>query len=322
MQTLTPFLLRRLPSAVAVIIVGSVVVFALLRLIPGDPAEALAGSDAPPEAVDAIRSTLGLNESPVSQYFSWIGSLLTLHLGHSLVIGGDIGSLIGEAAGRTLLLTIAAVLVAVILALIVSVGAELVNRPWARALATAFATLGVALPTFVTGALVIIVFGVVFLVLPAGGIPRDGLLDRPDITVQYLALPALCLALPAAATLTRFLDESIRSELGQPYVTTARALGISRRRILLTQVLPNALPPAVTVLGLQIGQLLGGAVIIEALFAWPGLGHLIHQAVTVRDYPVVQVLLLLSVVLFVLIQLITDLLHSTLDPRIRLEGTR
>lgn len=294
------------------------VVFALLRLIPGDPAEALAGSDAPPEAVAALRDDLGLTASPVSQYLSWIGSLLTLHPGRSLVIGGDIATLVGEAAGRTLLLTTTAVLLAVVLALVVSVGAELVDRRWARSAATAFATLGVALPTFVTGALAIIVFGVVFVVLPAGGVPRDGLLDRPDITAQYLLLPAVCLALPSAAALTRFLDESVRTELGQPYATTARALGIPRRRILLTQVLP----PAVTVLGLQIGQLLGGAVIVEALFAWPGLGHLIHQAVAVRDYPVVQVLLLLSVVLFVVIQLVTDLIHANLDPRIRLEGAR
>lgn len=319
---MTSYLLKRLPSAIAVIIAGSIVVFALLRLIPGDPAESLAGSDATPEAVAAIRQDLGLDASPISQYFSWIGGLLTFNLGQSLVIGGDIGSLIAEAAGRTILLTATAVLFAILIALLFSVGAELVNRRWARTASTAFATLGVAVPTFVTGALAIIVFGVVFIVLPAGGVPRDGLLDRPDITFQYLLLPALCLSLPAAAALTRFLNESIEAELGQPYVTTARAVGISRPRILLTQVLPNALPPAVTVLGLQIGQLLGGAIIIEALFAWPGLGYLIQNAVGQRDYPVVQVLLLLSVVLFVIIQVITDLIHSTLDPRIRLEGAR
>lgn len=316
------YLLKRLPSALAVIVAGSIVVFALLRLIPGDPAESLAGSDATPEAVAAIRDDLGLNSSPISQYFSWIGGLLTFNLGESLVIGGDIGSLIAESVGRTVLLTVTAVVFAVILALLFSVGAEVVNRRWARTVSTAFATLGVAVPTFVTGALAIIVFGVVFIVLPAGGIPRDGLLDRPDITFQYLLLPALCLALPAAAALTRFLNDSIQAELGQPYVTTARAVGVSRHRILLTQVLPNALPPSVTVLGLQIGQLLGGAVIIEALFAWPGVGYLIQQAVAQRDYPVVQVLLLLSVVLFVIVQLVTDLIHSTIDPRIRLEGAR
>lgn len=319
---MTTYLLKRLPSAIAVIIAGSIVVFALLRLIPGDPADALAGSDATPEAVAAIRDDLGLNSSPISQYFTWIGGLLTFNLGQSLVIGGDIGSLIAESAGRTLLLTATAVLFAVVLALVFSLGAVVVNRRWARSVSTAFATLGVAVPTFVTGALAIIVFGVVFIVLPAGGVPREGLLDRPDITFQYLLLPALCLSLPAAAALTRFLNESVQTELGQPYVTTARAVGISRRRILVTQVLPNALPPAITVLGLQIGQLLGGAVIIEALFAWPGLGYLIQQAVAQRDYPVVQVLLLLSVVLFVIVQLVTDLIHSTLDPRIRLEGAR
>ncbi|HIW91868.1 MAG TPA: ABC transporter permease [Candidatus Corynebacterium avicola] len=316
------YLLKRLPSALAVIVVGSIVVFALLRLVPGDPAASLAGSDATPEAVAAIREELGLNASPISQYFSWIGDILTFNLGQSLVIGGDIASLITESLGRTVLLTVTAVVFAVILALLFSVGAELINRRWAHSVTTAFATLGVAVPTFVTGTVAIILFGVVFIVLPAGGVPRDGLLARPDITFQYLLLPALCLSLPAAAALTRFLSNSIQAELGQPYVTTARAVGVSRRRILLTQVLPNALPPAVTVLGLQIGQLLGGALIIEALFAWPGVGYLVQQAVAQRDYPVVQVVLLLSVVLFVIIQLLTDLIHSTLDPRIRLEGAR
>lgn len=319
---MTRYLVRRLPSALAVLVVGSVVIFALLRLIPGDAAGTLAGPDASPEAVAALRGELGLDAPAVSQYFSWIGGILTLRFGDSLVIGGDIGTLVAESVGRTLLLTGTAVVLAVVLALVFSVGAELVGTRWARAASTAFATLGVAVPTFVTGALAIIVFGVVFIVLPAGGIPRDRLLDRPDITAQYLLLPALCLSLPAGAALTRFLNESLQTELDRPYVTTARAVGVPRRRILLTQVLPNALPPAVTVLGLQIGQLLGGAVIIEALFAWPGVGYLVQQAVAQRDYPVVQVVLLLSVALFVVVQLATDLIHATLDPRIRLEGAR
>ena len=312
------YLVRRIPSALGVLIAGSILIFALVRLIPGDPAEVLAGSDASPESIAAIRTELGLDQSVFTQYFSWILSVLSLDLGRSLVIGGLIADLIGAAAVNTLVLTLAALVLAVVLALVLSVGVELIDKPWVRALSNAVSTLAVAIPNFVTGTVLLIFFGVVLVVLPAGGIPRAGLFDRPDITFQYLILPALVLALPLAAALTRFINDSITREMNSSYVTTARALGIPRRRILLTQVLPNALPPSITVLGLQIGQLLGGAVIVETLFAWPGLGYLTQQAITGRDYPVVQALLLLSVALFVVIQVATDLIHARLDPRIRL----
>src|SRR5207244_2391256 len=140
-------------------------------------------------------------------------------------------------------------------------------------------TLAVALPTFVTGVLLVLVFAVVLPVLPAGGVPPDGFVARPDIAVQYLLLPALCLALPTAAAVSRFLTDALQTQLRQPYVTTAAALGISRRRVVLTQVLRNALPSTVTLLGIQVGVLLGGAVLVEAIFAWPGLGRLVEQGI-------------------------------------------
>ncbi len=312
------FLLRRVSSALGVLLVGSILIFSLIRLIPGDPAESLAGVDASPEAVAAIRDELGLNRPAISQYFTWIAGILTLDPGRSLVIGGVIADLLADAALNTVILTGAALLLAVGLALVLSVGTELSDRRWVKSLSDALTTIAVAVPNFVTGTVLLIVFGVLLALLPAGGLPREGLFSRPDVTLQYLILPAVVLALPVAASLTRFLNDAITRELTSSYVTTARALGIPRRRILLTQVLPNALPPAITVLGLQIGHLLGGAVIVEALFAWPGLGLLTQQAITGRDYPLVQVLLLLSVALFVTIQVITDLVHARLDPRLRI----
>lgn len=313
--------LSRLPSALIVLVVGSVVIFTLLRLVPGDPALVLAGPDASPEALAALRSELGLDGSQLTQYFAWLAGIVTFDLGRSLVLGGDIGSLLLDALGNTLTLAGAALLVAVILAFTLATVSVIVDRKWLNSVVTAFGTVAVAIPNFVTGAVLVVLFGVVWAVLPAGGIPRRGLLDDPGISVQYLLLPAVCLALPIAAALTRFLTESLRSQLSEPYVTTARALGISRRRIVLTQVLPNALPSTVTVLGIQTGHLIGGAVLVEAIFAWPGLGHLIERAIASRDYPVVQVMLLFSVALFVVIQLATDLVNATLDPRIRLGDT-
>lgn len=312
--------LRRIPSALIVLVVGSVVIFALLRLVPGDPAVILAGPDSSPEALESIRDELGLTGSQFGRYFSWLGGIATLDLGRSLILGGDISTLLLDALGNTLVLAVAALLLALVISFVLSTVSVIVDRPWLNSLATAFGTVAVAIPNFVTGAILMVLFGVVWAVLPAGGIPRKGFLDDPGITLQYLVLPAVCLALPIAAALTRFLTESLRSQLAEPYVTTARALGISRRRIVLTQVLPNALPSTVTVLGIQIGHLLGGAVLVEAIFAWPGLGNLLERAISSRDYPVVQVMLLFSVGLFVVIQLVTDLVNASLDPRIRLGG--
>ncbi|GAA2998731.1 hypothetical protein GCM10020229_08920 [Kitasatospora albolonga] len=196
------------------------------------------------------------------------------------------------------------------------IGATVRRGPVAAAV-RAFTTTVLAVPPFVTGVLLVLVFAVTLRLLPAGG--HESILDQPDIGLQYLLLPALCLALPSAAILARYLKDGLERALAEDYVRTATALGVSRRRIVWRHALPNALPPAVTVLGLQVGQLLGGAVLVEAIFAWPGLGQLAEQGVLRRDYPVVQDLLLLLVAVYVAVQLLTDLVYTWLDPRIRWE---
>lgn len=317
---MTRYVLSRVPSAVLVLLAASVLVFSIIRLVPGDPAVSLAGADASPEAVAAIRADLGLDRPLPVQYVDWLGGLLTGDLGRSYVVGVDITALLADGLANTLVLTAAALLLAVGIALATSLAAVLAGRRWLTSALDGFNTAAVALPTFVTGTLLIVLLAVVLRVLPAGGTPPLGFTTRPDLAVQYLLMPALCLALPVSAALSRFLTEALRTQLEAPYVTTARALGISHRRIVLTQALPNALPSAVTVLGVQVGALLGGAVIVEAIFAWPGLGLLIEQAISGRDYPLVQVLLMLSVAVFVTTQLVTDVVNALLDPRIRLGG--
>jgi peptide/nickel transport system permease protein len=316
------YVLLRVPSAVLVLFLASVLIFFTLRLVPGDPALTLAGPDASPATVAEIRSSLGLDQSIVSQYVDWIGGMLRLDPGRSYSVGGEIVDLVRAGMGNTLALALAALVLAIAITLVASIASVLVERRWLDHLLAAGNTLAVALPTFVTGPLLVIVFAVVLQRLPAGGAPPDGFIARPQAAFQYLLLPAVCLALPVAAALTRFLTESLRTQLEQPYVTTARALGIPRRRIVLTQALPNALPPAITILGVQVGALLGGAVLVESIFAWPGLGLLIEQAIAARDYPLVQALLLLSVLVFVVSQLLTDVVNAWLDPRIRLGGAR
>ena len=314
------YVLRKAPSTLLVLVLASFLIFSLIRLVPGDPVAALAGPDATPEARAAIRADLGLDRPLLSQYVVWLGDVLTLDLGRSYRLGGQVSDLLADGATNTLVLTFTALALAALLALAASTLTVVLDKPWLNSVMSAVNTVAVAVPTFVTGLVLVLVFAVLLRLLPAGGTPPDGYLARPDITLQYLLLPAICLALPAAAALTRFLTESLRTQMRQPYVMTARALGIPRRRIVLTQALRNALPSSLTVLGIQFGTLLGGAVLVEAIFAWPGLGRLVEQGISARDYPVVQVLLLLSVAVFVLTQLLTDVLQATLDPRIRIEG--
>lgn len=314
------YLLVRASTALLVLWLASVGVFALIRLVPGDPVDVLAGPDATAESRATIAAELGLDKPFWAQYATWVGDLVTGDLGRSYQVGGEVAELLADGALNTIVLTLTAVTLAAAGALAASALAVLADRRWLNHLLAVANTAAVAVPTFATSLILVLIFAVIWRVLPAGGTPPGGLFARPDITVQYLALPALALALPAWASLTRFLTESLHTQLRQPYVTTARALGIPRHRIMLTQALPNALPPAVTVLGLQTGHLLGGAVLVEAVFAWPGLGRLIEQGISSRDYPVVQVLLLVSVVVFVTIQLATDVIQAWLDPRVQLVG--
>ncbi|MFB7588920.1 ABC transporter permease [Streptomyces sp. NPDC056169] len=311
------YLLRRLPSALLVLLLASLLVFAVLRLVPGDPAAVLAGPDASAEAEAAIRARLGLDDPLPAQYARWIGGLLTGDLGPSYAIGGQTADLIGDGIGATVELTLGALLFVVVLGTAFGiVGATSHNR-WLRGTVRILTTGALAVPPFVTGVLLVLLFAVLLGVLPPGG--RVPLLTAPDLGVQYLLLPALCLALPSAAVLGRYLEDSIGRALAEDYVRTATAAGIAPRRLLWRHALPNALPPVVTLLGMQTGHLLGGAVLVEAIFAWPGLGQLAEQALVRRDYPVVQDLLLLLVTVFVLVQLLTDLAHAWLDPRIRWE---
>ncbi|WP_066909402.1 ABC transporter permease [Millisia brevis] len=318
---MTRYLITRIASALTVLVIASIAIFLILRLVPGDPATSLAGPDATEESIAAIRAELGLDAPLLDQYLSWIGGVLTFDLGRSYLLGGSIADLVTAGLTNTVTLAVSALFFAVVVALVLSVA--VVAWPGRRlsAVVGAVNTIGVALPPFVTGVLLVLFFAIVVPILPAGGVPPDGFLARPDITVQYLLLPTICLGLPVAAALTRFLTESLRTEMRQPYVLTARALGVGRFELVTRTALRNALPPMLTVLGIQTGQLLGGAVLVEAIFAWPGIGQLIEQGISRRDYPVVQVLLLLSVAIFVIIQLIGDIAHARLDPRIRIGGT-
>ncbi|GHJ41529.1 ABC transporter permease [Streptomyces sp. TS71-3] len=311
------YALRRVPSALLVLLIASVVIFGVLHLAPGDPAVIAAGPDAPPRTVEAVRHQLGLDTSLPHQYLSWLRGAVTGDFGESYIRGLPVSTLIGNGLGNTLELTLGAIVLAIGLGGTAGLTLSAARGRIVRSATAALTALAFAMPPYVTGVLLVMVFAITNRILPAGG--HASLLADPEIGVQYLIMPAFALALPAAATLARFLSASIRRVYDEEFIRTGTAKGLRPRRIVLRHALPNALPPVVTVLGIQVGQMLGGAIVVEAIFAWPGVGQLIIDSLKTSDYVVVQSLLLISVTVFVLLQTLTELLHAVIDPRLRLE---
>lgn len=311
------YAVRRVPSAVVVLLVASVIVFIVPRLAEGDAADVLAGPDASDATRDAVRQDLGLDRSPVVQYALWMRGLVTGDLGTSYIRKQSATEAIGTALGQTLTLTVGALLVALVLGGVggIVMGAGR-NRAVTRAV-SAMVSLAFAIPPYVSGVLFVLLFAVTIRLLPSSG--YQPIYQQPTIAVQYLLMPALCLGLPAAAVIARFLSASVRQVLDEEFVRTGVAKGLTRRRLVSAHVVPNALPPVLTILGIQVGQLLGGAIVVEAIFGWHGIGDLLVNSVLSRDYVLVQDLLLLTVAVFVVVQTLTDLAHASIDPRVRLE---
>jgi len=308
---------RRIPSALVVLFLASIAIFAVLRLTPGSPAVVLAGPDADPATIASITHELGLDLPLPEQYAIWLRGIVTGHMGQSYILGAPIATLIGRGLSNTAELTVAAVGLAIVIALVVGIVGATTGSRVLKTLVVTFTTVSFAVPTFISGVVLVLIFAVGLHVLPPGGHASFG--SGPLTALRFLILPAVCLALPAAAVLARFLQTSLQHVLDEEYIRVARAKGLPWRQILVRHALPNAFPGVVTVLGIQFGQLLGGAVIVEAIFAWPGLGQLILQSFVSRDYLLVQDLVLLSVTVFIVMQTLTDLAHAALDPRLRLE---
>jgi peptide/nickel transport system permease protein len=309
---------RRVPSALVVLLVASTLVFAVPRLAEGDAADVLAGPDASAATRAAVREDLGLDQSPIVQYLLWMRGLVTGDLGTSYIRKQPAAEAMGAALGQTITLTVAALLLALVLggAAGLVLGASR-NRVLKRVIG-ALVSLAFALPPYVSGVLLVLLLAVSIRLLPATGYMP--LTENPSIAVQYLLMPAVCLALPAAAVIARFLATSVRQVLDEDFVRTGVAKGLRPRRLVRAHVVPNALPPVLTVLGIQVGQLLGGAIVVEAIFGWHGVGDLLVSSVLNRDYVLVQDLLLFTVAVFVVVQTLTDLAHAAIDPRIRLEA--
>ena len=291
-------------------------VFLVLRLAPGDPAQYVAGPDAPPDALEAVRRDLGLDQPWPVQYVLWLARAVRGDFGRSFISRYPVWDLILQGLPATIELAVAAFVLSLVLGVLLGVASALTEGKAVDFAVSVFNALALGIPNFWLGLILIIAFALLLGWLPPSG--HVDFLERPLESSRFLLLPAVTLAVQLAAVLARFLRSALLEVLREDYVRTARAKGLPEKRVIGGHALRNALIPLVTVLGIQFGRLLGGAVIVEAVFAWPGLGTLAVTAVTARDYTVVQGVLMLLVTAFVVINLIVDILYGVLDPTVRL----
>jgi peptide/nickel transport system permease protein len=316
----TAFVVKRLAQAVPTVFLSTLAVFLLLHLLPGDPAVVLAGPEATPQTVDAIREELGLNRPLPVQYVDWLGRVAQGDLGRSATSKLPVAQLISQRAPATLELAMAAELLTIVLALplgIVWASKQRTRTDWGISSAVSF---GLAVPNFWLGIVLVMVFAIGLGWLPPAG--RGDWARDPLTELKFLILPTVTLAVPAALYLSRLTRASVLEVLYEDFVRTARAKGLTRSGVLRQHVVRNALVPTVTAIGLEFGRLLGGAVIVESVFAWPGLGTLIVQSIGNRDYATVQAALLLLVLVFIVVNTFTDIAYGFLDPRIRFASGR
>ena len=301
------YLLARLFSAAVVIIGVLCLVFFLIHLVPGDPVEVMLGESARPADREALRAALGLDRPLMTQFLHYLDGLLRFDLGTSLHSKRPIGEILLERLPATIELSLAALLVAVVIAFPLGMLSAVRKDSLWDHLAMGVSLGGVAIPNFLLGPLLILLFALWLGWLPVSG--REG--------AGSLVLPALTLGTALAAILSRMLRATLLEVLGEDYVRTARAKGLAPRTVIWKHALRNALLPMITLLGLQLGALLGGAVITEVVFSWPGIGQLVIEAIQRRDYPLVQACVLLISLTYVTVNTLTDVAYGLADPRIR-----
>jgi peptide/nickel transport system permease protein len=310
------FLIRKVPSMVFVLFTGSIVAFALPRLAPGNVAVSLAGPDPTAANIAAIRQQLGLDRPLMVQYWDWISGLFRGDLGQSYLLHRSVASVIGDRLESTVELAVLSTLLVIAIGTVLGVLAGSSGRRWARAVLDLTNSLFIAVPSFLIGVLLILVFGVLNRWLPVNG--EVGFLHDPAVGIQFLILPAFALALSPAATVARLLQTEMRAAGNEEYVDLARSKGASAARITVRHVLRNSVGTAVVAVGLQIGNLLAGAIVIEAIFNRNGLGQLVVSSVQTRDFTVLQVLIVGAVFVAVACQILTEIVLAALDPRIKL----
>jgi peptide/nickel transport system permease protein len=303
------YLIRRLLLTIPVLLGVATLVFALIHLVPGDPAQAMLGEGATVEEVERLRGQLGLDRPLPSQYADFLGGILRGDLGTSFRYGTPVAQEIRTRLPNTAILAVAAMLAAILFAIPLGILAAVFRGTWVDHAAMTTALVGISMPNFWLGPLLAILFAVYLGWLPVSGTG----------TPAHLVLPAITLGAALSAILARMTRASLLEELRELYVLAARSRGLSQTRAVLRHAFRNSLIPVVTIIGLQFGAVLTGTIITETIFAWPGIGRLLIQAINFRDYPLIQGCILFISVTYVAMNLLTDLTYGYLDPRIRYE---
>lgn len=304
------YIIRRLLQMIPITLGILTLVFSLIHLIPGDPAVQIAGEGARPEDVIAVRKSLGLDQPLWKQYVTYVTNLAKGDLGRSFRTNESVSKEIAARYPATMQLAFGSMLVALLVAFPLGILSAIYRNTWIDNVTRFFALIGVSMPSFWFGPLLIIAFAINYPIFPVSG-REEGW--------KSLVLPSVTMGLALSAILTRMIRVSLADELGQLYVTTAVAKGVTRTKAIFRHALKNALIPVITILALQFGSLLTGAIITEQIFSWPGLGRLLIQSITTRDYPQVQASILVIALTYIAVNFLSDLLYGVVDPRIKLE---
>jgi peptide/nickel transport system permease protein len=310
------YLLRRVAFLIVTLFLASVALFLLLRLLPGDPANSLLSVGATPQQIAAARHEIGSDRPLPQQFVSWLGQIATLNLGHSFVSTLPVGPEIASRLAVTVPLTLLAFALAVVIAVPVGFLAAYRSRRWYGALLGGLSQLGIAVPVFWVGMLLVTVFALKLQVLPAGGFPQDDWAE-PGAALNALVLPVVTIALVMSASLIRYVRSATLDVLDSDYLRTSRALGSSFVSAVWRHGIRNAAVPVISILGIELATTFLGAVVVESVFALPGLGSMLVQGIAEHDYPVIQGILLVSTFAVLVIGFLADLTQRLIDPRLR-----
>ena len=301
------YLIKRLLSTIPVLIGISLLLFFMLRMLPGDPAQVLAGQMATPEEIENVRHQLGLDRPIYEQYAVYMSHLVRFDLGRSARTQNPVTAEIWARLPNTILLAVVAITLACLFGIPAGIISAVRPYSWTDYLVTMSALFGISMPVFWLGLMLVVVFAVILKWLPAGGTG----------SWQHVILPSFTLAAFVVAFIARMTRSTMLETLSQDFTTTARSKGLKEKVVIVKHALKNALIPIITVVGLQFGSLLAGAVLTETVFAWPGLGRLLYDSISARDYPMIQGVILIFGLLYIFVNLVVDLIYAFVDPRIR-----
>lgn len=309
------YIVTRLLQILPVIILVSVLIFGMVRAIPGDPAAVLLGPDASPEQMASMRAEMGLDQPIWFQYALWMQRMGRGDFGVSFINGFPVKDLIFRKLPATIELAIAALMFALAVSIPLGTASAVRRGSWIDRLVTLYTSLALGIPSFWLGILMVLLLALSLKWLPPSG--YASIFEEPLVALRFIIMPAITLGVYISAVFTRFIKSSILEVSHQDYIRTARGKGLPESQVVFVHTIRNALIPLVTVFGIQFGGLLGGAVITETIFDWPGVGRLLVQSIVTRDYSIVQALILMAVTVYLFVNLATDILYGVIDPRVR-----